>query len=255
MRIPQTGSLAFFFLAFSTVVDVAGVHAVTLTVELTGGENITSVGAIQRWDRDGNPTRKVDPKAQIDKPRVDAKAVKKGPGRWVFEGLKPGKYDLVLMGPERVRIEGWQYAPVLEFDPFVAATAKPPEAARAFIDEHIRKSPHYENKVVPLAMAGDEKAVRVLVMLLRDLPTSYTKGAGTLRFEIWQYTNQYGGWVKGKRTRVMHRILMQVAALRRWTWAWDPKLGGIEVGLTSARLEYTVPDVEKLKTLPGLLPY
>ena len=32
---------------------------------------------------------------------------------------------------------------------------------------------HYENKVVPLYLSGDEKQVRILMQLVRDLPTSY----------------------------------------------------------------------------------
>ncbi|MCR4415995.1 MAG: hypothetical protein NUV77_26565, partial [Thermoguttaceae bacterium] len=79
---------------------------------------------------------------------------------------------------------------------------------RESILDHIRKSPHYENKVEPLYLGGDEKTVRILMMLIRDKPTSYEgdfPGAATMRFEIWQYTYQYGGWAKEKRTRVMHR--------------------------------------------------
>ena len=64
-----------------------------------------------------------------------------------------------------MRIEGWEYAPVLEFDPFFPATATAKPDAREFIVDDIKKSRHYENKVEPLALGGDDKAVRVLVML------------------------------------------------------------------------------------------
>ena len=229
--------------------------AATLTVELRGGEEVTFVGAFHRWDQDGNPREKVNPKATIDVPEVDAAAVKIGPNRWVFRELPKGRHDLVILGRDRVRIEGWEYAPVLEFAPFFPPAATTEPETREFIVDDIGKSRHYENKVVPLAMGGREKAVRVLVMLIRDLPTSHTPGAGTMRFEIWQYTSNYGVWVKEKRTRVMHRVLLPVSELRRWTWGWEPKLGGIQVDSRAVTVKYEVPTGAKLKGLPGLHPY
>jgi hypothetical protein len=233
----------------------ASAPAGTLTVELQNADEVTSVGAFQRWDRDGNLRKNVNPKAAIERPEVDATAVKDGENRWVFKDLPPGKYDLVILGKGRVRIEGWEYAPVLEFDPFLPATATAKPDAREFIVDDIKRARHYENKVEPLALGGDDKAVRVLVMLLRDLPTSYTPGAGTMRFEIWQYTWNYGGWVKEKRTRVMHRVLLQVSELRQWTWAWEPALGGIEVAKEPVIVKYKVPSKEERRKLTGLHPY
>lgn len=232
--------------------------AAQLTVEISGGENVTLVGAFQRWDVDGNPTRKVNPKAKIDAPEVDATAVRQDTSRWVFKNLKPAKYDLVILARPRVRIEGWEYAPVLEFDPFFPPTATvADEDARTEIIDHIRKSPQYENKVEPLYLGGDDKAVRILMMLIRDKPTSYEAdfpGAATMRFEIWQYTYQYGGWAKERRTRVMHRVILHRDELRKWTWLWDPKLGAIEVGETPQTIRYTMPD-PAAKKLRGLYPY
>ena len=111
------GLLALLFLSASSA------SAVDLTIQLSGSEKINYVGAFQRWDMDGNPTRPVNQKAKIDQPEVDAVATDAGRGNWVFKNLKPGKYDLVLMGDNRLRIEGWEYAPVLEFDPFFPPTA------------------------------------------------------------------------------------------------------------------------------------
>lgn len=232
--------------------------AAELTVEIAAGEDVTLVGAFHRWDADGNPTRKVNPKAKIDAPEVDATAVRQDTGRWVFKNLKPGKYDLVILARPRVRIEGWEYAPVLEFDPFFPPTATvADEDARNQIIDHIRKSPQYENKVEPLYLGGDDKAVRILMMLIRDKPTSYEAdfpGAATMRFEIWQYTYQYGGWSKERRTRVMHRVILHRDELRKWTWLWDPKLGAIEVGSTPKTIQYAMPD-PAAKKLRGLYPY
>ncbi len=229
-------------------------EAADLTVELVGGEAVTAVGAFRRWDEDGNPNRPVNPDARIDAPEVHREAVHAGGGRWVFRSLPPGSYDLVILADDRLRIEGWTYAPILEFDPFFPPDADAPEEARAVILDHVAKSRHYENKVVPLHLGGDDTAVRVLVMLVRDLPTTYIAGAGTIRFELWQYTERYGGWVKERRTRVLHRILMPVDEMRRWTWVWDPQLGGVEVGHRPRAHRYEVPAGRPLAELPGLHP-
>ncbi len=230
------------------------IDAATLTVNLGNAPQVTSVGAIHRWDLDGNHRRPVDPKAAIDAPYLDARAVNKGGGAWVFENLPKGTYDLVIMAQPRVRIEGFQYAPVLEFDPFIKPDQKVDDEVRAFIVDDILKARHYENIVRPLYLAGDDQTVRVLVMLIRDQPTSYTPGAGTMRFEVWQYDNNYGGWQKHKRTKVLHRILMQVSEMRQWTWLWDARLGGIEIGAEPVTIDYGKAERSETQ-LQGLRPY
>ena len=50
-----------------------------------------------------------------------------------------------------------------------------------------------------------------------------------MRHEIWQFSWNYGAWQKERRTRVLDRILMHRDQLRKWTWLWDAKLGGVEV--------------------------
>ncbi len=230
-------------------------EATELTVDLGDAQGVTLVGAINRWDQDGNHRRPVDPKATIHAPHVDAKAADRGHGKWVFQSLSPGRYDLLIMLHGRTRIEGFQYAPVLEFDPFISPDAAVDDDALDAIGDDVKKSRHYENKVVPLCVAGDKKTARVLVMLIRDQPTSYKPGAGTIRHEIWQYTWQYGGWAKEKRTKVIDRLLLQVAELRRWTWQWDPKLGGVEVKGSAVTLKYELPKRSAKKPLVGLYPY
>lgn len=229
-----------------------------VTVDLgQSGADVTFVGVLNRWDEDGNSRRDIDPKQKIDAPQVDAKAAPKGKGRWVFKNLSPGKYDLVILANDRIRIEGWYYAPVREFDPVFPPTAATDDETAEFILDHIRKSPHYENKVVPLYLGGDKKAVRLLMMLLRDKVTSYegeVAGAATLRHEIWQYDWNYGGWVKNRRTRVLDRILMHRDELRKWTWLWDPKLGGVDIGNKPLTIHYRMPKPGERK-LKGLYPY
>ena len=242
-------------LCCSFLVGQAASRAAELTVDLGDARGVAMLGAIHRWDQDGNHRRPVDPKATIHAPEVDAKATDRGNGKWVFENLPPGKYDLLIMLHGRTRIEGFQYAPVLEFDPFLPADSAVDEDTREFIAGDVEKSRHYENKVVPLCMAGDKKVARVLVMLIRDQPTSYKPGTGTIRHEIWQYTWRHGGWLKEKRTKVMDRILLQVDELRRWTWLWDARLGGIEVKDSPMMVKYRLPKQSHTKRLVGLYPY
>jgi hypothetical protein len=236
----------------------AEANAGRLTVKLGKTEGVTFVAAIQRWDEDGNHRRVPDAKAKIDAPAVDAKAVAAGGDRWVFEKLPPGKYDLVILAKDRRRVEGFQYVPVKEFDAFFPPNAAVGPEARQLIVADIKKSPHYENRVEPLYLGGDKKAVRVLVMLLRDKPTSYEgdfPGAATIRHEIWQYSWNYGGWQKEKRTKVMDRVILHRDELRKWTWLWDPKLGGIEIGDKPITIEYDLPRAMSEKKLRGLYPY
>ncbi|MBN2477583.1 MAG: hypothetical protein JXB62_23450 [Pirellulales bacterium] len=255
MKTARTKTLLLWTLGALLVLRPTAAGAAKLTVELSGSQEVTLLGAVNRFDADGNLRRPVDPKATIDAPAVDFTATRAGRGQWIFADLPPGHYDLLILAAGRVRIEGFRYAPVLEFDPFVAPDAKVDDEVRVFIEEDIKQSRHYENRVEPLYLAGDGKVVRVLVMLIRDQPTSYTPGAGTIRHEIWQYTWKYGAWQKEKRTRVLDRLLLQVSALRRWTWLWDPTLGGIEVGRQPVAIKYQLPGPSAATKLKGLVPY
>ena len=99
-------------------------------LELTlhgGARAITKVGAVRRWDRDGNPRVPVDPKAKIDAPRFDAEARSVGEDRWLFSGLADGRYDLVILAADRLRVEGFHYPPVAEFEAFLNADAPAPD--------------------------------------------------------------------------------------------------------------------------------
>ena len=142
----------------------------------------------------------------------------------------------------RVRIEGFHYPPVLEFDEFLTYKDGLKDEARQAISSDIAQSRHYENKVAPLYMSGDEKSVRVLVQLLRDEATSYDGDYGepvaTVRHEVWQYSHNYGAWTKEKRTRVLDRILTAKRELHQWTWVWVPQLGGITVGPDDVIVRY-----------------
>jgi hypothetical protein len=223
------------------------VRAGDFIVDLGKAVELSLVGAVQRWDEEGKTRLPVDPKAKIAEPRVDARAVRQGGGKWIFRNLPPGRYDLVVLGVDHLRVEGFRYPPINEFDLFLAPDAKAPEEeTRDWIVKHIAGSKHYENKVVPLFLAGDEKQVRILLQLVRDQPTSYDGDFGapvaTVRHEIWQYSNQYGGWVKDRRTEVLDRILMARSEFQRWTWVWEPRLGGIEVSTKPVTVTYELPE-------------
>jgi hypothetical protein len=240
------------------IVLATPVLAGDLVVHLTGEtSDITFVGAFERWDMDGNHNRLVNGKARISAPEIDATADSVGGGRWKFDDLEPGTYDIVIMKGDQVRIEGWHYPPVLDFDPFFPPDATCEEETREWIENDIRTSRHYENKVEPLAIGGDDKMQRCLVMLIRDQTTSYEghlAGAATMRFEVWEYIFRYGGWVKQERTRVLHRVMTTRGYLRETHWLWAPGLGNVEVGAAPSTLEYEIPELDD-ESLLGLRPY
>ncbi len=125
-------------------------RAAKLTVAIPNAGQVTFVGAFQRWDQDGNARKPVNQKQKIESPEVDAAATKGDGGQWVFQDLPPGTYDLVILAGPRVRLEGFNFPPVLAFDPFFPGTATTDDETRQFVIDDIRKSPHYENKVLPL---------------------------------------------------------------------------------------------------------
>lgn len=266
--------LLFFVLFFS--ISVYAVDAGDLTLKLSGEtDGITLLGAVKRWDQDGNPLRKVDQNEKIPEPYFDARASESSKGTWVFKNLSPGTYDLVIVKEsQRIRLEGWRFSPVLDFDPFLPPDAKLEKIdedgkrvedaeTRDWIIEDIKNSKHYENKVIPLYIVGEEpnanrkrsKYVRILVMLLRDIETTYEAGSATMRFEIWQYDDKYGGYVKNKKTMVMNRVILQRDELRKWNWLWVPELGNIKMEKMNKSIELKIPSPANDLKLQGLRPY
>jgi hypothetical protein len=259
MRIPSSGLLLAALLGGLLRLGSAPTHAGELAVELGRSQGVLLVGAIRRWDEDGKARVPVDPKARIDSPRVDARAEREGDGRWVFRDIPEGRYDLVILAAGRIRVEGFHYPPLNEFDKFLPSDAQPPEEeTRDRIIEDIAQARHYENKVMPLFLAGGDQQVRILVQLVRDQPTSFDGDLGTpaatVRHEIWQYTKRSGGWVKDRRTEVLDRLLMARREFRRWTWVWEPRLGGIAVGKKPVTLLYSLPQRFDPQTARGWFP-
>lgn len=276
-----------FFVLFSFVSNLNNLYAGGLTIQLRGEyDDVTFVGAVYRWDADGLP-KQADGSARVAKERAEApkinepwtdfRAVNKGNGKWVIESMLPGIYDLIIIkGGTKQRFEGWRYAPVLDFEEFFPPDAEvlcdqdkdgkketvKDEESRKWVDKTIRESKHYENKVIPLYIGGSykkgqirPKQIRALVMLLRDIQTTLDQNSATMRFEIWQFEDRSGGYVKQKRTHVLHRIIMPRDELRQWVWLWDPVLGNISIGKSEqTTIEYKIPDPADT-TLQGLLPY
>ena len=64
----------------------------------------------------------------------------------------------------------------------------------------------------------------------------------TVRHEVWQYSYRYGAWSKEKSTKALDRILLRRDEFRRWTWVWEPRLGGIEIPQSkTVRLSFELP--------------
>lgn len=229
-----------------------------LTVTIEPADRVARVGVVRRFNFDGTLARKVDPKAKFESPYYDGSA----DGHEArFRDLQPGVYDVIVFLKDGTRLEGYHWPLFNEFDDpnDPAFKTPPPEEVEELIREKIAGTTYHENKVTPLAAAGSDKQVRILMQLLRDRATSYDGEFGapvaTLRYEIWQYTNNYGGWTRDRHSKVLHRILDAKSNVRKHTWLWDPKLGGMRVSRTDTgkRLSYQIP--RNLKPLPGLHPY
>lgn len=229
-----------------------------IRVTITPEDRVQEIGVVRRFDAIGMPVREVDPKAKFHAPYRDQTATG---GSAVFRNLPLGKYDVILFLDDGTRIEGYHWPIFDEFeDPALPGfRTPPPDEVAELVREKIAAGRYYENKIEPLAMGGDEEQVRVLVQLLRDERTSFDGMFGepvaTLRYEIWQYDNQFGGWVKERQTRLLHRLIDGKSRMRKRTWLWDPKLGGLELREPGDRvqLDYRLP--AKPKEVPGLHPY
>ncbi len=229
-----------------------------LAVTIEPAERVARVAVVRRFNLDGTPARKVDPKAKFESPHCDGST---NGHEARFRDLQPGVYDVIVFLKDGTRLEGYHWPPFGEFDDpdLPAFKTPPPEDVAELIREKIAGTRYHENKVTPLALAGSEKQVRVLMQLLRDRKTSFDAEFGapvaTLRYEIWQYTNHFGGWTRDRHSKVLHRILDAKSNVRKRTWLWDPQLGGLRVSRTNAgqKLTYRIP--RNLKSLPGLHPY
>ena len=238
---------------------------------------------------------KINPKAKMDKPETPFVGTIEENGAFRIERLPYGTYDLVLLTKDARRFEGFhlelsrkfeevanvadQYedededpdaldedeedmeAPEGESKKGAKKKGKPgisPEMEK-LIRKQISKMRTYENKKRAIAMIGNKKRATVLMMLLRDKATTYDGDFGapvaTLRWEIWTWTNWYGGWTKDRDPKLLHRVIMDSRKLRTRAWIWDRALGGVRVkeGEATAPILYTVP--KQYTEADGLVPY
>lgn len=227
-----------------------------LVVKVQPAEKVEWIGVVRRFNQDGTLARPVDPKARLDAPHCDARSAGASA---TFRDLPAGTYDVIVFLKDGTRLEGYHWPIFNEFDdPHDPAFASPPpDDVAALIREKISETRYYENRVSVLAMAGDEQQVRVLMQLLRDRATSFDAQFGapvaTLRYEVWQFSNNFGGWTRDRHSKVLHRVLDAKSRVLKQTWLWDPSLGGVEVSRAgTATLEYAVPSLPNLQKRPGL---
>lgn len=242
--------------ALASLFAGGSVTAGDLLVSVTPANRIAKVGVVRRFDDEGALVRPVDPKARFDAPYLDFVS-ESSPAR--FEDLPGGIYDAIIFLDDATRLEGFHWPKFSEFeDPEEPAFQHPPsDEVGEIIREQIAQNRYYENKVTPLALAGDDEHVRVLMQLLRDEKTSFDAQFGapvaTLRYEVWQFTNHFGGWTRDKGAKVLHRILDARDRMHRRTWLWDRALGGIRIADDGGpvRLRYELEETT-LKSLVGL---
>jgi hypothetical protein len=249
-----------FTLTFASGVlflGAAWLSAGELSVTIEPVDRVASVGLVRRFAADGTLLQPVDPKAKFEAPHRDAVA-ERVPA--TFGDLQDGTYDLIVFLKDGTRLEGF-YIPVfdeLEETGGDRFSHPPPEDAEAEIRKQIKASRHYENKVTPLFLRGDDDQVRVMMQLLRDDPTSFDAEFGapvaTVRYELWQFTNRFGTWSRDRKSKVLHRVLESKDRLRKRRWLWTSELGGIRIAneMPRQKASYRLP--ERLNDLPGLQP-
>jgi hypothetical protein len=109
MRIHWFRSVLLIAAAGIAVAAWSPVRAGDLIVDLGKAVDISMVGAVQRWDEEGKPRFPVDPKAKIAEPRVNARAVRQGSGKWIFRNLPPAAFECgAIVNPDHLRnqVEG-----------------------------------------------------------------------------------------------------------------------------------------------------
>jgi hypothetical protein len=53
----------------------------------------------------------------------------------------------------------------------------------------------------------------------------------------------------------LDRVMLHRDELRKWTWLWEPKLGGIDVQDKPVTIKYDLPRPSDAKKIKGLHPY
>jgi len=120
----------------------------------------------------------------------------------------------------------------------------------------------FEQQVEHRASGLIERSIAVYESARAGLIVGLDRGLGlveqilerdaTIRHEVWQYSNQRG-WVKERKTKVLDRLILNTE-LNRWTWIWEPQLGGIQVAAQPLEVSYTIPKQGDPSTSHGWIP-
>ena len=226
----------------------------TLTVDLGKSEGVTFVGRGPALGPPGQsaPARRSQGEDRRPDGRCGSQERRSRP--LGVRRLPPGKYDLVILAGPRLRIEGWQYAPVKEFDPFFPPTATTDDETRDFITDDIAKSPHYENKLVAAChgrrQEGGPRAGDVDTRQADQLRERQPRGGHHAARDMAVFL-ELRRLAEGAAHPRAGPHFAPRDELRKWTWLWDPKLGGIEVTSQDATIKYELPSQAGLKKLRG----
>ena len=63
------------------------------------------------------------------------------------------------------------------------------------------------------------------------------------RAELWHYIKLYGTWRREDDPKVLRRFMIDRTDFSRWTWNFEPGLGGIDLGRAETRrIEFELPE-------------
>jgi len=191
---------------------------------------------------------------RIENTRAIGKSVK---GKFLFEDLEPGIYDIVLetdIGAiEGVNMKNYNDLGELEDSGKIGAVRLKD------YDEVYNKALNmkiFETQRRIFLLDGHRKRIRVLVEKLMADKMSLSQHEGgqpiTWRIEIWTYRFWSGGWLRDQTFELIQRKILNPTQYSALCWNYEEKLGGILVtDLAPALVKYTIP--KKLSPKKGVV--
>ncbi len=156
--------------------------------------------------------------------------------------LPPGTYDLYVELAAG-KLEGADMRAWDERDLAKKLTGKD----RKTIVAMVARMKTWANERRVFAVGGNGKCATALVELLRTGKTSFDKKARepfvVWRVELWFYRKLYGTWRREDDAKVLRRFMVGLDDWKKWTWNFEPALGGIDVKAgETKRFEFELPD-------------
>ncbi len=199
-----------------------------------------AVGVVKVVALDRNVKQKLTAKTV----KINEFPAKYDPATGEFEtgALPAGTYDLCVelsSGKlEGVDLRAWD-----ERDLSKALTTKDRKA----IVDMVGHMKTWANERRVFAVGGNGKCATALVELLRIGNTSFDKKAKkpfvVWRVELWFYRKLYGTWRREDNAKVLRRFMIDLDNWKKWTWTFEPALGGIDVSPgATRRIELTLPE-------------